>query len=228
MTRKVEGVAVAGIAVVTIAGILACAVAWGPKHECVAQFPKIIGCALGTYEGLAGGLIAAGGAAFAGWLAWSAARDQIVLAKRQAADTALAIAKARLENEEFELSRLRTAKATMLSLRQRFDPEREHGFRSELLARMWKRQEFLTSSADLTTNSMGGRLWEAANRLRLVAQQIDNSLSNISGDQRPSIIKILEPDAIAAIENFNAALDEIDGFITRQQNLIDLVRRASL
>jgi hypothetical protein len=91
MTRKVEGAVVVGIAVVAIAVILAAAVAWGPKHECVAEFPKIIGCALGTYEGLAGGLIAAGGAAFAGWLAWSAARDQIALAQRQAADTALAI-----------------------------------------------------------------------------------------------------------------------------------------
>jgi hypothetical protein len=116
----------------------------------------------------------------------------------------------------------------MLSLHQRFDPQREHGFRSELLAGVWRRQEFLTSSADLTTNSMGGRLWEAANRLRLVAQQIDNNLSNISGDQRPNVIKVLEPDAIAAIENFNAALDEIDGFIAKQQNLIDALRRASL
>jgi len=38
-----------------------------------------IGCAMAEHENLAGGLIGAGGALFAGWLAWSAVRDQIDL-----------------------------------------------------------------------------------------------------------------------------------------------------
>lgn len=41
------------------------------------QFPKWLGCAMASHENLAGGLIAAAGALFAGWLAWSAVRDQI-------------------------------------------------------------------------------------------------------------------------------------------------------
>jgi hypothetical protein len=48
--------------------VLAAAVAWGP-HQCALVFPKIIGCAVGHYEGLTGGMLAAGSALFAGWLA---------------------------------------------------------------------------------------------------------------------------------------------------------------
>ena len=44
-----------------------------------AQFPKWVGCMMAEHENLAGGLIGASGALFAGWLAWSAVREQINL-----------------------------------------------------------------------------------------------------------------------------------------------------
>ena len=50
---------------------------WGEGYHCAWEFPKAVGCILGAREGLAGGLIGAGGALFAGWLAWSAGRNQI-------------------------------------------------------------------------------------------------------------------------------------------------------
>ena len=59
-----------------IVGLLAAADAGGSSH-CAAQFPKWLGCILAAREGLAGGLIAAGGAIFAGWLAWTGVRDQV-------------------------------------------------------------------------------------------------------------------------------------------------------
>lgn len=43
------------------------------------QLPKWVGCMMAAHENLAGGLIGAGGALFAGWLAWSAVREQIDL-----------------------------------------------------------------------------------------------------------------------------------------------------
>jgi hypothetical protein len=57
-----------------------------PAKQCAvslskAQFPKWVGCMIAAHEGLAGGLIGAGGALFAGWLAWSAVREQIDLQK---------------------------------------------------------------------------------------------------------------------------------------------------
>jgi len=67
-----------------ISVILAMAVAWTPRKECTWQFPKIVGCAVGSFESLSGGLIAAAGALFAGWLAWTAVRMQIDYARETA------------------------------------------------------------------------------------------------------------------------------------------------
>jgi hypothetical protein len=71
--------------IVTVA-VLAAALAWGP-HYCKPAFPMIIGCALGSYESLAAGIIASAAALIAGWLAWSAVQAQIEAeAKRAVAD----------------------------------------------------------------------------------------------------------------------------------------------
>lgn len=56
--------------------MLGAAVTWGP-HHCAGRFPMIIGCAIGSYEGLTGGMIAATAAVTAGWLAWRAVQVQI-------------------------------------------------------------------------------------------------------------------------------------------------------
>jgi len=68
---------------VAIALVLAGALAWGP-HHCKPAFPMIIGCAFGTYESLSGGMIAAGSALIAGWLAWRAVQLQIDAEQRRA------------------------------------------------------------------------------------------------------------------------------------------------
>jgi hypothetical protein len=43
---------------------------WPSEGACAWQFPKILSCVLTKYDGLAGGVIGAGGTIFAGWLAW--------------------------------------------------------------------------------------------------------------------------------------------------------------
>jgi hypothetical protein len=74
-----------GSIVISVA-VLGGALAWGP-HHCKLAFPMVIGCAVGSYENLAGGLFAASAALFAGWLAWSAVQVQINSEdKRAAAD----------------------------------------------------------------------------------------------------------------------------------------------
>jgi hypothetical protein len=82
MRRCVQGwsIFLGSLLVATL--VLAVAVAWGP-HHCPFVFPKIVGCAIGHYEGLTGGLLAAGTALFAGWLAWSAVQVQIAAAWRR-------------------------------------------------------------------------------------------------------------------------------------------------
>jgi hypothetical protein len=64
--------------------VLAGALAWGP-HHCKLAFPMVIGCAMGSYEGLAGGMFAASAGLFAGWLAWSAVQVQISAEEKRAA-----------------------------------------------------------------------------------------------------------------------------------------------
>jgi hypothetical protein len=68
---------------VLIALVLAAAVAWGP-HHCKPVFPMVVGCAIGNYESLAGGLIAAASALVAGWIAWRAVQFQIDAEQRRA------------------------------------------------------------------------------------------------------------------------------------------------
>jgi hypothetical protein len=86
MKRWVQGFYIVLGSLAATALVLAAALAWGP-HHCKAAFPMVIGCALGSYETLAGGMIAAGAALFAGWLAWSAVQVQIEAeAKRAATD----------------------------------------------------------------------------------------------------------------------------------------------
>jgi hypothetical protein len=84
MTRLAQGVCIILGSIVATVAVLAAAVAWGP-HHCELVFPKIIGCAMGNYEGLAGGMIAAAAALLAGWLAWSGVQVQIAAEERRAA-----------------------------------------------------------------------------------------------------------------------------------------------
>jgi hypothetical protein len=84
MTRWMQGLSlVAGSTVATVVA-LASALAWGP-HHCKVAFPMVIGCALGSYEGLAGGMIASSAALIGGWLAWSAVQRQIDAEEKRAA-----------------------------------------------------------------------------------------------------------------------------------------------
>ena len=86
MKRWVQGCCIALGSVAATVLVLAAALAWGP-HHCKAVFPMVIGCAIGSYESLAGGMVAAGAALFAGWLAWSAVQVQVdAEATRAAAD----------------------------------------------------------------------------------------------------------------------------------------------
>ena len=84
MKRWAQGLSIILGSIAATVVALALAVAWGP-HHCKLAFPMVIGCAMGSYESLAGGLFAASAALFAGWLAWSAVQVQISAEERRAA-----------------------------------------------------------------------------------------------------------------------------------------------
>lgn len=92
MDRWLQGILIIfGLIAVTIAA-LGGALAWGP-HHCKIAFPMVIGCAMGSYEDLTGGMFAASAALFAGWLAWSAVQVQVSAEERRAAADKIEIEK---------------------------------------------------------------------------------------------------------------------------------------
>jgi hypothetical protein len=78
--RRCQLISVACAIFAAIALILIAAnIAPFDDRVCPWQFPKFASCILSARETLVAGLVAAGGALFAAWLAWSAVRDQIAL-----------------------------------------------------------------------------------------------------------------------------------------------------
>jgi hypothetical protein len=84
MTRRLQGVLIIVGLIAIVTAALAGVLAWGP-HHCKLAFPMVIGCAMGSYEDLSGGLFAASAALFAGWLAWSAVQVQVSAEEKRAA-----------------------------------------------------------------------------------------------------------------------------------------------
>ncbi len=84
MKRSVQGLCIILGSIIATVVVLAAALAWGP-HHCKPAFPMVIGCAIGSYESLTAGMVAAGAALFAGWLAWSGVQIQIAAEERRAA-----------------------------------------------------------------------------------------------------------------------------------------------
>jgi hypothetical protein len=82
MNRWTQGLVIILGSMAATAAVLAGALAWGP-HHCKLAFPMVIGCAMGSYEGLAGGMFAASAALFAGWLAWSGVQVQVSAEERR-------------------------------------------------------------------------------------------------------------------------------------------------
>src|SRR5262245_45523047 len=71
----IRGALVAFTIITTIFIVLAIAES-AALTGCPLQFPKWFACTLTAHEGLAGGMLGAGGTIFAGWLAWTAVRWQ--------------------------------------------------------------------------------------------------------------------------------------------------------
>jgi hypothetical protein len=79
LPRSLQGLCLAIIILTIIVVALMLAQAGVAANKQCAYSLWWLGCLLAEHESLAGGLIGAGGALFAGWLAWSAIREQIDL-----------------------------------------------------------------------------------------------------------------------------------------------------
>jgi hypothetical protein len=150
---------------------------------------------------------------------------KLPLKEKQAADNALLAARGKLEAAEFELSRLQTAKAIMLKFQKQL---RENlpgpASRARRLAAMSRAQEFLTSSRDVETASLGGQIWESLNRLRLLGQQIESGTSSVSAERWPLVLERFDSDAASAMDSFYALVVSVDPIIEKQTRAVNDLR----
>lgn len=194
-------------------------------QQCVAAFPKWLGCVLANHENLSGGLIGAGGALFAGWLAWSAVWAQIDLTKSQ-----LAIQKT------WEISIERTQLVQRIERLQEADAVGDAlddklraiaGTNTEKFATLARSHAF-PSAGNLAVTAEGLALNNAINRLRSLGQDIQIQLGQHSADKHGGILMMRQADADDAIAEFDLAWNAIDPAKTEsERNLAAVELRLS-
>lgn len=131
MKRWTQGVSIVAGSLAVTAAVLASAVAWGP-HHCKIAFPMVIGCAMGSYESLAGGMFAAGAALFAGWLAWSAVQVQINAEEKRATADRVEVERVLAD----DIDRFAEALSAMWKILENLDKSETHD-RTQIDAVIW-------------------------------------------------------------------------------------------
>jgi hypothetical protein len=229
LTRKFEGTLVAAGVLTGMVAVLSMATAWGPHDPCSMQFPKIIGCALGSYESLSGGLIAAGGALFAGWLAWSAIKEQIKLEKQKMIGAKVEQLQQRAETISAALSATRTAYSKGNDLQGLLrDGRNGPSPNATKLAELWRRHAFPVSIDGWLSPAIGAILWDAAVRARDVARDIEQASNVHTSDQRGSYLRTREADAQEASESFSSVLAQLSPAVRQlEEHLADENRQVT-
>jgi len=221
VSRRIEGSIIVIVVVGAIAAIMTTVTAWGPHKDCAASaFPYIIGCALGSYENLSGGLIAAGGALFAGWLAWSAVKEQIRLEKQKMLEASIVQLQQRADDLSEQLSSTKAAYASGKHLQRLLREDlRDPSPNASKLVELWRRQAFPRTSEGWLSRAIGASLWDAATRVRDMAKEIEQASNMHSSEVRGNYISTREAHAQEVNENFSSVLAQIPARIGMLETL---------
>ncbi|MGJ5092319.1 hypothetical protein ACQR18_09595 [Bradyrhizobium oligotrophicum] len=169
MTRFQQGLMiVVGSAAATTAA-LSSALAWGP-HHCKLAFPMIVGCALGSYENLAGGMFAASTALFAGWLAWSAVQSQITADEKRAAADRVEIDRILQEDIEYIAGGLGTIWRILADLQEEKDSE----IITQRLGGVIYGIEQITNNISVMRSMVPALNWERRRRYDQLLDELEN------------------------------------------------------
>jgi hypothetical protein len=224
--------------VLFISAIMAMAVLGGTKPDCFSvPWYRMPGCSMALYENLSGGLIAAGGALFAGWLAWSAVREQVQIERRKLLAADISAQSLRADQVSKVVSELTTISNAGQILLRRIKEELAdpHPYANRFLA-LRNGQVFPTSPGSWMSSLTGDQIWNLVNRMRLIAQNLKD---DIDGD-RPgmgynNIMMQANIEAQQAVDEFNAALETVrtmrvqqEGWLTDENKLLAELRRSSL
>jgi hypothetical protein len=220
-TRSPPGWRVALAIVLFILAVLALAVLGGtPKaRECFSvQWYRLLGCSIGNFESLSGGLIAAGGALFAGWLAWSAVREQIAIERRKAKAAEIATQSLKVDQISRVVSDLDTiskyGRALVRRLREQLTEP--HPYATRFLD-LWKGQIFPVSPGNWRSALTGDEVWDLVIRMRSIAQHLEAEIDRDKGMAYNAIMNNADVHAAQAVTEFNAALEEVSRVLEMQR-----------
>jgi hypothetical protein len=220
MSRKLRGLLIALGIVLFISGAMAMAVLGGPKDDCDAvPWYHLPGCSMALYESLSGGLIAAGGALFAGWLAWSAVREQVQIERRKLRAVEIAAQSARADQVSKVVSELTTItnEGQMLLRRIRELLTDPHPYANRFLE-LWNGQVFPTSPGSWTSSLTNDQIWNIVSRMRLIAENLKHEIdANRAGMNQNYIMTQANIQAAQAVDEFNAALEAVRTMLAQQQ-----------
>jgi hypothetical protein len=143
-------------------------------HQCAWQFPKIMSCLLSARETLSAGLIGTGGAVFAGWLAYSAAKEGSDRALAEALAAKRAALVERVTNYGTNIDRLRLARSYLAN---NFPPTTPGtpsvGFASVLREVHARALDVVSSSAIRAPFGYGAQISTVMTRLETLGERIE-------------------------------------------------------
>lgn len=223
LRRWLSGVGLACLLSAIIIAMLALVAPWAPPNskECpsASEFPQAVaslvifirqdvawlGCTISMHETLAGGLIAATGALFGAWLAFSAIQDQIGMAQRteglaqQIADDKRANAAAN------ELDLLKKAAGFVGWLASEFpmvgDTAVAKGAFAARLLELRRTGELEPSvDAVLAPDGYGNSIKTVVGRLTTLAENLHSETKELSADLKQVILRAREAEVIDQVQ----------------------------
>jgi hypothetical protein len=226
---------VIGIILLIIVGTLAAANIRPIHEQCPWQFPKILSCLLSARETLAAGLIGAGGAIFAAWLAWTAVREQIAVDREQIAANKRQIAEGKVAQKrgvvsqlESNIERLRSAQDDLNDAVKQFPDQKDprQGIFATTLAGMHRAYSFRSvQRAQSAPDGLGEQVWNNLNQLRVMAGNIDNEIRTLSADQQIGVSTMWDTKVRDRVVEISNLLDKVDHAISDYEGRLASARQ---
>lgn len=229
--RQKQGCGVAALIVATIVAIVLVAnIAPYDQHACPEAVLTIASCLLTARETLSAGLIAAGGALFAAWLAWSAVRDQIKFEMARDASRQEAAERSRKHLAEIEIVGLKLTQKHIEKILHSFrgiDASSEWNYVGDL--KKLAKTGGLSYFSQPLPSPFAGTMGHLSNKLVQLASQIeqaenDPKLRNVTAPA--AVTSELRNTLIAIDRAIKETLDEVEAF--RNELISAIAERANI
>jgi hypothetical protein len=191
-----------------------------------------IGCVMGAHETLAGGLIAAVGALFGAWLAFSAVQEQIGMERRNERVAKRLASEKTAEEAGRDLDRMKLAVGYLNSIGIEF-PEPgsrvERTFTQKLLELRRAGRLQLSESAKHAPDGYGDSIVTVMSRLKTIADDLAEEIKELPADMRAQVEQGRESDVRTAVAGVRQLAELLAGKIPGyEQKFEDAVVQVSM